>query len=303
MGILQSVQHRRVFLPGAHATVGRASSCDLVLRFDYVSSTHAIVRWNGTGWEVRDLHSRNGTFLNGRRLVPGERAALPRGGRLSFGSSGSTWALVDDAPPRARAVAPDGRVATADGGLIALPDADSPELQLFEGADNRWLAESAEKEFEVVDGDVVVAGGIAWSVRLPAVVPHTLDPASLRDAPDQHRLTVLVSTDEDYVELELQHPDGRVDRLEHRAHHPLLLLLARARLADGDRSVREQGWVYVEVAQSELGLDAGRLSLHIFRARQALAAVGLPNAAGSIERRRGSGQIRLGLSRVVVVNL
>ncbi len=303
MGILQSVQQRRVFLPGAHATIGRAASCDLVLQPDYVSSTHAILRWNGTGWEIRDLHSRNGTFLNGRRLVPGERALVPSGARLSFGSSASTWSLTADDPPRARAVAPGGEVVSAAGGLIALPADEAPEVQVFEAGDGRWRAESAESDYPVADGDVVVAGGLPWRLRLPGVLPHTVDPNSLRDNPDQHRLTVFVSTEEDYVELQLEHPDGRVDRLEHRAHHPLILLLARARIADADSSPREQGWIYVEVAEQELGVDAARLSLHIFRARQALAGVGLPNAAGLIERRRGSGQIRLGLGRVLVVRL
>lgn len=303
MGSLRSVQDHRVFLPGAHATVGRAASCDLVLRFEYISSTHAVLRWNGAAWEVRDLHSRNGTFVNGRRLVPGERILLTRGGRVAFGSSASTWELVDDGPPRARAVAPDGRVATAVGGLIELPDAQAPEAQVFEVADGRWICDAAEREFEVTDGDVVVAGGLAWSMRLPQIVPRTIDPTSRPLDADEHRLSVLVNGDEDYVELELAAPGGEVVRLKHRAHHPLILLLARARIADAESSPREQGWVYVEVVEKELDIDAGRLALHIFRARQALAAAGLPTAASIIERRRGSGQIRLGLPRVLVVRL
>lgn len=303
MAILESVQQRRTFLPGAHTTVGRARSCDLVLRYDYVSSTHAIIRWNGAGWEVRDLHSRNGTFVDGRRLAPGERALLPRGTRLAFGASSSTWALTDDSPPTARAVAPDGQVVAADGGLIVLPGPDAPEVQVFEGADGRWVADAPDREFEVSDGDVVVAGGVGWQVRLPAVLPHTIDPAARLLSPARHGLKVLVSAEEDYIELELEKGDGEVTRLEHRAHHHLLLLLARARLADNDGSLREQGWVYVEVVQDELDLDSARLSLHIFRARQALAAAGLPNPAGAIERRRGSGQIRLGLAGVPVVRL
>ncbi len=303
MGTLRSVQDRRVFMPGAHATVGRASSCDLVLRFEYVSSTHAALRWNGSAWEVRDLHSRNGTFVNGRRLVPGERVLLTRGGRLAFGASPSTWELIDDAPPRARAVAADGRAVTAVGGLIELPDAEAVEVQVFEAAEGRWVCDSAEREFEVGDGDVVVAGGLAWTMRLPAIVPRTVDPAALPVETDGHRLTVRVNADEDYIELELAAPGGEVRRLEHRAHHPLILLLTRARIADVESSPREQGWIYVEVALKELDIDHGRLALHIFRARQAFAAAGWPGAAGIIERRRGSGQIRLGPARALVVRL
>ena len=43
--------------------VGRRESCDIVLRFSNVSSQHCELNINDGFWYVRDLNSRNGTYL------------------------------------------------------------------------------------------------------------------------------------------------------------------------------------------------------------------------------------------------
>ncbi len=50
-----------------------------------VSSRHAVFTRRGTGLGVEDGGSRNGTFVNGRRLGPGERAALADGALVRIG--------------------------------------------------------------------------------------------------------------------------------------------------------------------------------------------------------------------------
>jgi len=52
--------------------IGRASQSDIVLDDGQVSGTHALLERVGAAWSVRDLGSRNGTFVNGSR-VTGER--------------------------------------------------------------------------------------------------------------------------------------------------------------------------------------------------------------------------------------
>lgn len=53
-----------------HVSIGRGETNDIALPFDpAVSRLHAvIVRFHG-GWSVRDVGSRNGTYLNGQRLL------------------------------------------------------------------------------------------------------------------------------------------------------------------------------------------------------------------------------------------
>jgi len=50
-------------------TIGRSRDNDVVFAGDAaISRFHAVVEPFGGGWQVRDLHSRNGTFVNGLRI-------------------------------------------------------------------------------------------------------------------------------------------------------------------------------------------------------------------------------------------
>ena len=65
-------------------TVGRSSSCILVLEDDFASGTHARLIHQGPDWYLEDLDSRNGTFLGGQRTTspsPSASAASSGSGR------------------------------------------------------------------------------------------------------------------------------------------------------------------------------------------------------------------------------
>jgi pSer/pThr/pTyr-binding forkhead associated (FHA) protein len=57
-------------------TVGTLESNDVVVDADGVSRVHAVLERFGDTWCVRDLGSRNGTFVNGGRII-GEQALHP----------------------------------------------------------------------------------------------------------------------------------------------------------------------------------------------------------------------------------
>ncbi len=76
---------RLVALEGDRVTVGRAEGCNLVLSDRRISGLHAILERLGDSWCVRDLGSRNGTFLNGERVVT-ERVLRP-GDELRLGQT------------------------------------------------------------------------------------------------------------------------------------------------------------------------------------------------------------------------
>ena len=65
--------------------IGRARHNDVKLGDDSVSSSHATLLRKGTVWYVVDLHSANGTFVEGSR-VSGERE-LPSGSHLKIGAA------------------------------------------------------------------------------------------------------------------------------------------------------------------------------------------------------------------------
>jgi pSer/pThr/pTyr-binding forkhead associated (FHA) protein len=56
-------------LSGQRVTLGKASTNDVALDYDdTVSRLHAVFENLGFAWSIRDLGSRNGTFLNGERI-------------------------------------------------------------------------------------------------------------------------------------------------------------------------------------------------------------------------------------------
>ena len=76
---------QRISLEGERVTLGQAPTNDLPLPFDRtVSRVHAVLEKVASRWCVRDLSSRNGTFVNGERIW-GERP-LELGDEIRVGS-------------------------------------------------------------------------------------------------------------------------------------------------------------------------------------------------------------------------
>ena len=58
-------EHR---LAGSVVTLGRGQDNDIILESPRVSRCHARLDWTGSGYVLEDLGSKNGTWVNGRRL-------------------------------------------------------------------------------------------------------------------------------------------------------------------------------------------------------------------------------------------
>lgn len=279
------------FLLRPTTTLGRGA--DVALRLDHpsVSALHALVAWSGNRWTVRDLGSRNGTFLDGGRLPVGTVADLVTGAQIRLGH-GPVWEVVDTSPPSASGTHPDGRVAFSVGGLLLLPDSTLPSAMVHL-AGGRWWLEQEGTTSPIEDGATVSIGGTPWVLSLPTVPARTEEgrpPVLLREA----TLEFVVSADEEHVQLSLACPTSSLSLLS-RAHHYLLLTLARARLQDraAGRSPAEEGWRDFDRLARGLGLAPSGLYVQTFRARAQLADAGVEDAAGIIER-RGLGTVRLG---------
>jgi hypothetical protein len=70
-------------LSGGRTVVGRRTDAELSLLHASVSRDHAELRREGTGWQLRDLGSRNGTHIDGRPMAG--RELLREGARIRFG--------------------------------------------------------------------------------------------------------------------------------------------------------------------------------------------------------------------------
>jgi hypothetical protein len=93
-------------LSATPASVGRGDECDLVIADVRASRRHAELRSGPTGWELVDLGSANGIFVNGK---PGRHARLKSGDTLTVGDTVFEFASADAgtrvlaAPPRSAA--------------------------------------------------------------------------------------------------------------------------------------------------------------------------------------------------------
>jgi len=55
-------------LDGDSVVVGRSTRCEITIADRFLSRRHARFFATGEGWQIEDLGSRNGTFINGRRV-------------------------------------------------------------------------------------------------------------------------------------------------------------------------------------------------------------------------------------------
>jgi len=288
--------------------VGRAPSSTVTLDDRRASAEHAVIAWTGQGWEVRDLSSLNGTWVDGKPLEPGERVALLRDSRLGFGIADDAWILVDDrgAGPAARNEST-GELVHAAAGLLALPTLADPRATIFPGDDGEWFVDVAGELQSIGCGATLVLDGVHWTIFLPsslAPVPGTLEATGTAAPPTIAALglSFVVSSDEEHVDISLSCGDGEEILLPPRSSHYLVLTLARARLADAARGVAEgeQGWLYSSDLADMLDYSAERLNVEIFRARALFAKLGVTDAGQLVERRASSRQLRLGVSRLLV---
>lgn len=282
--------------------VGRAARCDLQIDKPYVSGEHAIVRWNGSRWEVRDLSSRNGTLLDGERLSDGLARTCQRNSRISFGHPDETWLLTSEAPPQVMAVSVDGAdTLFLEGDVMAIPSSDAPEATILRGEHGGWLLENSAGDVQPLGNrDVFVVGERAWRFCCPQALAQT---AAIEQAPSirSARLTFNVSLDEEHVEMLLE-SRGIAFKLGARAHNYLLLTLARYRLQDAAKGMWDAacGWVYIDDLLRALVATSNQLNVDIHRIRKQFGVLGLADAAAIIERRPRTGQIRIGVSDLVV---
>jgi hypothetical protein len=288
----------RVEASGAHVTltarhtVGRSPACALVVADPRVSSEHAVLAWRGDHWTVRDLGSRNGTFLEGRQLVAGTEAPVSRGMRLVLGEN-AAFVLDHDGPPVAAARNLDsGATVSGTGDVLCLPDEDAPLASVFRGADGAWVLED-DVGRPVADLDVVSLGGARWRLYLPTLIAPTVAVAP------PLALLFDVSSDEEQVTVQVV-SGGRATTLPPRSHHYLLLTLARLRAGEQEHPPTERGWVTRDALARALRCDPATVNVQLHRLRQDLGRQGIEGAATLLEARARTGQVRVGTDQITV---
>ncbi len=91
--ILAGAMGQRIILRPGTSHVGRSPENEIYLDDTQISRRHAAMMWDGARCAVTDLGSSNGTFVNGRRLMPNVPEALRPGDHVSFGTA-SVWVIT-----------------------------------------------------------------------------------------------------------------------------------------------------------------------------------------------------------------
>ena len=265
-----------------------------------MSGHHARIDWRGDGWTVRDLASLNGTWVNGRRIANGGSQEVRAGDELAFGDRGSTWVLEDASAPVPMCLPLEGGEPRllADGG-IALPDVEHPEVSVFLGTDGSWTLEAGERVRVVSTGEVIEAGGRTWRFSCPSEWAQTVKSKSLRLVRES-TLHFEVSRDEEYVSLSAEF-EGELVVIGRHAAFYLLLTLARLRNADSRTLERsEAGWVHRDDVARMLNCGEQQLNVWVYRIRGSFSNKDFIDYASIIERRDGTGQLRIGVPKNVI---
>jgi len=79
--------------PEEEIDLGRGAECRVRVFDGTLSSRHLALRRDASGWSVRDVGSKNGSWLNGKKLAAGEWAPLESGARLTAGHVQLTFYL------------------------------------------------------------------------------------------------------------------------------------------------------------------------------------------------------------------
>ncbi len=281
----------------ARLLIGRAPTCFVHLDQPLASAEHAVLEWVGADWQVKDLGSRNGTFVDGERLEPGQTVLLAAGSRVAFGEPTDLWRLDDPGPPRPLALDLASRdVVVGDEGLLVLPSVDEPEASVFRGADGRWHLERGHLADAATDQQVVTIAERTFCLLLPSAhdaTPFVEDPLDLATV----TFRFAVSRNEEHVDIALEAANRTLD-LETRDHHYLLLTLARLRARDRDQVEAERGWVDRDELLKMLRMTQNAFNVAVHRARQQLLAVGVVGGASVVQVRRG--ERRFGSDRITI---
>jgi hypothetical protein len=304
MGAICEEATGRICVLEAHHLIGRSHRCSLQLSELSVSGEHASLRWTGRAWVLKDLGSRYGTFLNAQSLQPGVAVDLEQGDRMAFGREKRTWVMIDQGGPQVMVVPAEGGPALFQhDGLIALPSLDRPEAVVFQDLEGRWVLDQAGQVDIIKEHVPFLFEGTRW--RLCNASP--LQPTSLAAGGEGREIMALgetqlhfaVSRSEEHVEISARWRD-RLIELGARSHHYVLLTLARVRLRDlerGEQSSRA-GWIDQGELLRQLAVGPEKLNLDIFRARRQFGAAGFIPAAGIVERRPATRELRLGVSQI-----
>jgi pSer/pThr/pTyr-binding forkhead associated (FHA) protein len=125
---------KSMLFPRGEYVFGRGTECHVRPNSDWVSRQHCLLRITAEGAFLRDLGSRNGTLINGTRLV--EECRLIHGDQVQVGPLVFEVVLEDsvEIPPTAPVKAPEVVERTPAVGDTEVRSLDTAEIEMLKAA-------------------------------------------------------------------------------------------------------------------------------------------------------------------------
>ena len=256
---------------------------DTLLTTQSCSRLHCVFRWQGGQWFVTD-ESKNGCFINARRIEKGESVRLNKGDRFATSAEvDDHWVFTDDSSPKPVIVNQSGTQVVELMPLNILPNDESPECQILQQGP-KWFFEKGQDRHEITEGDQFEMLEEWWSFYPNAVIQETeIFGERQQNIPE---LIFKVSQDEEHVELTLKVGEKSFS-LGHKNHHYLLLELARHALDTTSPNNDEWAWMSIDLLLRNLRIEINYMNIMIYRARAAIRKCSSYWGEHLIERRRG----------------
>ena len=304
--------NEKLYLLNHHIFGRHNGAVDTAISQPDVSKIHASIKWSGQHWQLCDL-SRNGTWLDKKRLPPADSIALKIGQLISFANlSQQSWRVESlDSPRNLLVGLNDCSTTTTLSHYHLIPNDDKPLAAIFLcHTRGQWVLEKRagncsnnddEHETLITNNDTIEFGQYKWQLFLDSE-QQTLERLNNKANSKQCEFLFEVSLDEEHTQLSLQYCNDKID-LGERSHHYLLLHLARLKADHAKQGIdlKNQGWLNNELLAKELGIDPSHINLLIFRARKQITEA-FPNMLGIadfLQRRRG--EVRFNCPQATVV--
>lgn len=110
---------------GEHFVIGRSAECNLLIGNGSVSRRHCLIRKTDKGFNLEDLESRNGTFLND---LPVRSADLAEGDRITIGNAKLVFLTGSETSARHHSVEFDTHLIAGDSSTFQLEQLETTEF-------------------------------------------------------------------------------------------------------------------------------------------------------------------------------
>jgi len=290
----------------SHHSFGRLPyTVNTVINKPEISKIHAVIEWEQEQWMIRDI-SKNGTWLNNKKLNENKKYKLSIKDKICFGEKKASFFQVIELEPPCDVLTP--QIENENFPVYAIPLKDytilpsemSPEVVIYRDQQKlQWCIETVdhvEHNNQILDeGSTIKFNNQYWRVQLNKIEVATKKLSLPKTDIERLEFIFFSSLDEENIHLKIKTPNMMHD-LGTRIHHYLTMILARYRALDSEKGLDHlsQGWVYTEQLATDLGIDISHLNIQIHRARKQFVdrLDNVINSEHLIERRPG--ELRLG---------